>query len=421
MRKNGGTVTMKEKILRMIKYAYTNVPLYEKKNIDITSIKDIKDVPVIRKEEIMVDWEEGISSNYLMKYLQGKLMSSWTSGSTGKCLRVLWTKEQYNQSLLPLWILRHRFYDIKPTDKFCYFYNTPNVEHRKKGNVFYEIIENSMGFYKNNLSEEVICNIIDMIKEYSPRWLMLQPSTAVLIGRTMEKLEISLSSVEYIELSGEMLFEETRNYLKKIFGCTIANQYGCNELNSIAYECPEGNLHCLESNVYVEVVKKEKRIENKEEGELCLTTLNNETMPLVRYAIGDSGLLRYHHSCDCGLKSPILELTSGRISTYIQHEDGTLLSPYIFIHAVHSIIEMLGDVIIQFRVIQKEYQKFEVIFVISDEVYENLEEISAHIEEIFLNSIDEKRLKNSKYIFLYTNHVFADDKTGKCTYFEMMV
>ena len=82
---------------------------------------------------------------------------------------------------------------------------------------------------------------------------------------------------------------------------------------------------------------------------------------------------------------------------------------------------MLGDVIIQFRVIQKEYQKFEVIFVISDEVYENLEEISAHIEEIFLNSIDEKRLKNSKYIFLYTNHVFADDKTGKCTYFEMMV
>ena len=76
---------MKEDLLRMIKYAYTNVPLYEKKNIDITLIKDIKDIPVIKKEEIMIDWEEGISSNYLMKYLQGKLMSSWTSGSTGKC------------------------------------------------------------------------------------------------------------------------------------------------------------------------------------------------------------------------------------------------------------------------------------------------------------------------------------------------
>lgn len=412
---------MKENLLRMIKYAYANVPLYEKKNIDITSIKDIKDVPIIRKEEIMVDWEDGISSNYLLKYLQGKLMSSWTSGSTGKCLRVLWTKEQYNQSLLPLWILRHRFYNIKPTDKFCYFYNTPNVEQSQKRNVFYEIIENSMGFNKNNLSEEVICNIIDMIKEYSPRWLMLQPSTAVLIGRTMEKLKISLSSVKYIELSGEMLFEETRNYLKKIFGCTIANQYGCNELNSIAYECPEGNLHCLETNVYVEIVEKEKRIENEEEGEICLTTLNNETMPLVRYAIGDSGLLRYHHSCNCGLKSPILELTCGRISMYIQNEDGTQTTPYVFVHAVRSIIGRLGDIIIQFRVIQKEYHRFDVVFVLQEEIYENLEKIVVDIERTFLDGIDERRLMNSEYNFKYTNQVFSCTPKDKFSYFETMV
>lgn len=201
---------MKEDLLRMIKYAYTNVPLYEKKNIDITLIKDIKDIPVIKKEEIMIDWEEGISSNYLMKYLQGKLMSSWTSGSTGKCLRVLWTKEQYNQSLLPLWILRYRFYNIKPTDRFCYFYNTPNVEQKKKGDIIYEVIENSMGFYKNNLSETRICRIIDMIRDYQPKWLMLQPSTAVLIGRTVEKMKSAkMPFVEYIELSGEMLFTET--------------------------------------------------------------------------------------------------------------------------------------------------------------------------------------------------------------------
>lgn len=92
-----------------------------------------------------------------MKYLQGELTSSWTSGSTGKCMRVLWIKEQYNKSLSPLWILRHRFYNIKPTDKFCYFYNTSNVKQRKKDDVSNEIIDNYMVFYKNNLSAEVIC------------------------------------------------------------------------------------------------------------------------------------------------------------------------------------------------------------------------------------------------------------------------
>ena len=45
---------MKEDLLRMIKYAYTNVPLYEKKNIDITLIKDIKDIPVIKKEDMSI-------------------------------------------------------------------------------------------------------------------------------------------------------------------------------------------------------------------------------------------------------------------------------------------------------------------------------------------------------------------------------
>lgn len=414
-------LAMKEELLRMIKYAYTNVPLYEKKNIDITLIKDIKDIPVIKKEEIMIDWEEGISSNYLMKYLQGKLMSSWTSGSTGKCLRVLWTKEQYNQSLLPLWILRYRFYNIKPTDRFCYFYNTPNVEQKKKGDIIYEVIENSMGFYKNNLSETRICRIIDMIRDYQPKWLMLQPSTAVLIGRTVEKMKSAkMPFVEYIELSGEMLFTETRNYLNKIFGCTIANQYGCNELNSIAYECPEGNLHCLDSNVHVEIIQDGDQVEDSNEGEICLTTLNNKTMPLVRYAIGDGGRLRHNHSCKCGLDSPILELTSGRISTYIKNEDGTQTTPYIFVHAVHSIIEKLGDIIIQFQIIQKEYQKFDVIFILQEEIYDNLEKMTFDIEKSFLDSIDDKKLKKCEYIFKYTNQVLAINSKDKLSYFESM-
>ena len=37
----------------------------------------------------------------------------------------------------------------------------------------------------------------------------------------------------------------------------MTNQYGCYEANSIAYECPCGNLHWMEENIYVEVLDDE--------------------------------------------------------------------------------------------------------------------------------------------------------------------
>lgn len=410
---------LKRKFREIVKYAYSNCALYEKYDINVDLIKNMDELPVIKKEDIMKDWENGISRKYLMQYLQGKLMSSWTSGSTGKCLRVLWTKEQYNESLLPLWMLRYKFYQIKPTDRFCYLYNTPNAEQKQQGDVIYEVIQDSMGFYKNNLTEEKICSIVEMMREYKPRWLMLQPSTAMLFAKTMEKLNLQkIALVEYLELSGEMLLEENRTYLKKIFNCTIANQYGCNELNSIAYECPEGNLHCLESNVFVEITQGGRKIEDGREGEICLTSLNNMAMPLVRYAIGDYGILQRHHNCKCGLRSPVLQLTSGRVSTYIAHKDGTISAPYIFIHAVRAITERLGDVIIQFHVIQKEYDEFDVVFVLSEEAYENFEVLEVIIEDLFLNSIAEDRLKECEFCFMYMNQILSTKNYEKFSYFE---
>lgn len=41
---------------------------------------------------------------------------------------------------------------------------------------------------------------------------------------------------------------------KEHFNCQIANQYGANAFNIIAYECPHGHMNILESNVYVEEV-----------------------------------------------------------------------------------------------------------------------------------------------------------------------
>lgn len=43
--------------------------------------------------------------------------------------------------------------------------------------------------------------------------------------------------------------------MEAFFNCKVASQYGCYEVNSIAYECPFHKLHVMTENVYVEIVE----------------------------------------------------------------------------------------------------------------------------------------------------------------------
>ncbi len=410
---------MDERLKRIVDYAYETVPLYREKEIDISENTEILDIPVISKDEVIIDWEKAISRECLMKYINGRMLSSWTSGSTGKCLRVLWHNEQFNESLLPLWILRYKYYGINTNDRFCYFYHHANCEQKEKNDVIYETYRNSLGFSKQNMTEGILVSIIEMMQEFQPKWLMLQPSIALYLANVMNRYDIkSINSVKMIEMSGEMLSKESRSYIKKVFQCEIADQYGCGEVNSIAYECPCGNMHCLSSNVYVEVVHDGKVLEDGLEGEICITSLVNYAMPLIRYLVGDRGILWRKSSCECGQTGDILKLTAGRVGTEILYRDGLTSTPYIFMNAIEAVILRLGEIIIQFRVIQKEYDYFNVLLVLTEDAYYDLDSLTESIEDTFLQNIFENKLENSVFEFVYLDRIVCTENYRKFNYFE---
>lgn len=121
---------------------------------------------------------------------------------------------------------------------------------------------------------------------------MLQPGMAMLLCKCMDIYDLpKIESVQYIEFSGEILTEEIRQAVGEHFGCQMANQYGVNEFNSIAYECPYGNMHLMSGNVYVEVLNEDRKCVVGKEGEVYVRSLTNSAMPLIRYRIGDRGKL----------------------------------------------------------------------------------------------------------------------------------
>ena len=65
------------------------------------------------------------------------------------------------------------------------------------------------------------------------------------------------NNLRYIEFTGEYLELPLRHRVEAVFGCRTANQYGTKEVNSIAYKCPEGNLHVMSDNVLNEYVNNE--------------------------------------------------------------------------------------------------------------------------------------------------------------------
>ena len=215
-----------------------------------------------------------------------------------------------------------------------------------------------------------------------------------------------IQNLSYIELTGEILLEGTRQKLKEVFKCEIANQYGCHEANSIAYECPHNKLHCMEDNIYVEIVDNEgKEVRDGKEGNIVITTLNNHAMPFIRYKIGDRGVIDHNHEvCKCGNKSPVLKLSSGRVNDYIVLDDGSRINAYVFVKAIETVNMELDNIILQFRVVQKE-----------DVIDAGIGE--RDVENLFLKSIDEERLYDTEFDFEYYDEFLPDEDNGKLRYF----
>lgn len=410
---------MDNKLKSIVKLAYTEVPLYIKsvcncgRSIDdILENDEFEAIPFIDKSEIIQNGDNMISARYVTRYLSKELMIERTSGSSGKYMEIYWDKSDFTKSMMQLWLLRKKYYGISPSDKMCYFFTVYRemVEDEQD-----EHLENNVwGFSKINLSTSRIIEIYKKMCEFKPKWLLLQPSIAVLLCQCIKNYSLEkLDSVEYIEFSSEILTDEVRKMTKETFNCQIADQYGANELNSIAYECPCGNMHIMDFNVYVEVIDDAGKNVQNQSGEICVTTLNNHAMPLIRYKIGDIGMIT-DTECTCGNKAPVMSLMSGRKNDFILCEDGTQITAYSFVRVIDRVNLRTSGAIKQFRIIQKGINRFKVTFVVDfDEMVDTYE-----LEELFIDSISEDRLCDAVYEFEYEGELFPEDKTGKFRYFR---
>ncbi len=133
------------------------------------------------------------------------------------------------------------------------------------------------------LTDDELTRMADEVAEWSPQFLDLDPVHGVWFALFCERNGIKLPSVKFILSSYEFVSVVHRKILQRVFDVLVFNLYGSTEAGHLLVENETGEMRGCPENVFYEIVNADQN----GIGELVVTTLTNEIMPLLRYRVGD--------------------------------------------------------------------------------------------------------------------------------------
>ncbi|MGH8022439.1 MAG: hypothetical protein ACRED1_02575, partial [Limisphaerales bacterium] len=132
------------------------------------------------------------------------------------------------------------------------------------------------------LTDDDLARMAEEIADWSPKFLDVDPVHAAWFALYCERKGIGFPSLEFVLCSYEFVSVVHKRILERVFGVPVFNLYGSTETGHLLMETGQGMKPCLE-NAFLEVVQPDVR----GVGDLIVTTLTNDYMPLLRYRIGD--------------------------------------------------------------------------------------------------------------------------------------
>jgi phenylacetate-CoA ligase len=184
------------------------------------------------------------------------------------------------------------------------------------------------------LREADLAAFYDRLLSFRPEYFYGYPSLVYELARFVRDHRVPplREPLKAVIGTGELVVPEQRHVIEQAFGTRFVNEYGCSEAGVIGFDCPRGVMHVMAHNLLVEVVKDGQHVFD-EEGEVVITELHARTVPFIRYRLYDRGVLR-RDRCACGLPLPVMEVTSGRVDSYVTLPSGRKVYDAIFAYTL---------------------------------------------------------------------------------------
>jgi len=161
---------------------------------------------------------------------------------------------------------------------------------------------------------------IELMMDFKTTIIHITPSYALYLADVLEEKGINPGkdlNLKIAYLGAEPYSETTRERIEQIFNIEAFNSYGLSEMNGpgVAFECQfKEGMHLWEDNFILEIIDPStgKVLPDGEEGEIVLTSVNREAMPILRYRTGDIAFV-YPDKCRCGRSHRRISRIKGRV------------------------------------------------------------------------------------------------------------
>lgn len=156
---------------------------------------------------------------------------------------------------------------------------TPSAKRRSLGSTRFL----SLSRFPFLLSEADLDRMVDETREWDPVFLDTDPVYAAVFALHCERRKVKFPKLEFVFTSYEYTSVLHKRILDRVFGVPVFNLYGSTETGHLLMENESGQMVPSEKIAHLDVLNRDDR----GIGELVISTLTNDYMPLLNYRIGD--------------------------------------------------------------------------------------------------------------------------------------
>ncbi len=359
-----------KRLKQTVRKAYKNIPFYREKFLeskikpkDITSLKDIKKLPFTTREDLRENYPFGLLA--VAKEQVVRLHTS--SGTTGKPKAIFFSKKDIDRAaeLIARCLIMTgiRKGDVLQNMMTYGLFTGALIMHYGAEKVGVLVIPAGSGNTKRQIA---------LMQDFKTTTLHLTPSYALYLAQVMNNEGLDPKRDFFLRrayLGAEPYSEETRRKIEKFLNIDVYNSYGLSEMNGpgVAFECMEKNgMHLWEDNFILEIINPEtgEELPEGQKGELVLTTLCREAMPILRYRTRDISMV-IPGKCKCGR-------THRRISRILGRTDDMIIvrGVNIFPQQIERVLMGIKGVAQNYQIILEAYDQMTVKVEISKDLFD---------------------------------------------------
>jgi phenylacetate-coenzyme A ligase PaaK-like adenylate-forming protein len=309
---------------RIVQHARTTVPYYADYPVfEVKTPEHITQLPVLLRETV-----RGNSHLFVSRGGNRGRIRVGTTGTTGASLHVSYTEAEARRNW-SFHMRRWAWAGVRPRSPRVTFFGSRVIPPERR----------VPPFWTHNLAErQTLASIFHLSESNAPHYIRFLngqrgkvlegfPSVLAILAEFILKSGCSIP-MRVVFTDGEPLFPQLRDSIEQAFTTRVFDLYGNTELCGLIQECEKGRLHVQPDYAYLEILDEDNHpVAPGQEGFLVWTGFVNETMPLLRYRIGDRGCWDTDQSCACKREFPCVTPTITRDSDILRCPDGRIFSP----------------------------------------------------------------------------------------------